>query len=226
MQFDIRQRPDFAIVRFTFDQPGEQVLVEASAMVARDTAMEMKTQMQGGLAGSLKRKLLGGESVFQNTFTSTAPGQTLWVAPGPDGDLESYLLDPSRNILMSSGAFIACAPSVELDTKWGGAKGFFSGSGLFLLRAHGVGPVFFSAYGGIHCVDIGAAGYICDTGHIVAFEGTLEYNVRGLGGLGGMVMGGEGLVAEFRGQGKLWIATRQPRGIARFLLPFRPKKSN
>ena len=45
---------------------------------------------------------------------------------------------------------------------------FFSGASLFLLKCDGHGPLFFSSYGGIHAVDIGPAGYICDTGHVVA----------------------------------------------------------
>ena len=75
MQYDILEKPDFSLVRVAFHQPGESLLVEAAAMVAKDSALEMRTQMQGGLLGAAKRKLLGGESVFQNTFTATAPGQ-------------------------------------------------------------------------------------------------------------------------------------------------------
>ena len=226
MQFDIRQRPDFSIARIQFDQPGEQMLVEASAMVARDTGIEMKTQMQGGLGSAMKRKLLGGESIFQNTFTASAAGESLWVAPGPDGDMESLVLDGTYPLMMSSGAFIASAPTVTLDTKWGGGRGFFSGTGLFLLKAEGQGPIFFGCYGGLHAVDVGPEGYICDTGHIVAFTGGLDYNVRTVGGLMGFMASGEGLVAEFRGQGRLWISTRNPGSLARFLHPFRPVKSS
>lgn len=226
MQYEIRQRPDFSIARIQFDQPGEAFTVEASAMVAHDAGLDMKTQMQGGLGGALKRKLLGGESVFQNTFTSTAPGQVLWVAPGPDGDMEQWVLDGQTPLMMSSGAYVAAAPSVELDTKWEGAKGFFSGSGLFLLKAVGQGPVFFAAYGGIHAVDVGPEGYICDTGHIVAFTAGLNYQVKPVPGLKSFFGSGEGLIAEFRGQGRLFISTRNPTGLARFLYPFRPKKSN
>jgi len=74
MRYELLEKPDFTMVKVTFDQPGEQMLCEASAMVARDSRVEMKTSMQGGLLGAAKRKLLGGESVFQNTFTATAPG--------------------------------------------------------------------------------------------------------------------------------------------------------
>src|SRR5688572_32173379 len=135
MRYDLLQKPDFTLVRVVFDAPGEQMLAESSAMVARDHAVDMKTQMQGGLLSAAKRKLLGGESIFQNTFTATAPGQRLWLAPGPEGDVEVVQCDGVTPIFLSSGAFLASAPSIQLDTKWGGAKGFFSGAGLFLLKA-------------------------------------------------------------------------------------------
>jgi uncharacterized protein (TIGR00266 family) len=185
----------------------------------------MKTQMQGGLLGAAKRKLLGGESVFQNTFTATAPGQQLWFAPGPEGDLEVVEMDGRTPIFLSSGAFLASAPTVQLDTKWGGAKGFFSGTGMFLLVAQGTGPLFFCAYGGIHAVDVGPAGYICDTSHIVGFTGGLQYTVNKVGGMKSLFFSGEGLVCNFQGQGRLWISTRNPSGLVSFVHPFRRVQS-
>jgi uncharacterized protein (TIGR00266 family) len=226
MRYEILEKPDFSIIKVTFDQAGEQMLVEPSAMIARDTAIDMKTQMQGGFLAAAKRKMLGGESVFQNTFTATAPGQTLWLAPGPEGDLEVVTLDGSTPVFLSSGAFLASTPSIQLDTKWGGARGFFSGAGLFLLKAVGQGPLFFSCYGGIHAVDVGPAGYLVDTSHIVGFTAGLEYTVQKLGGLKSLFLSGEGLVCHFRGQGRLWLSTRNPGALASFLHPFRPVNSS
>ncbi len=226
MQYNLLQKPDFSMVKIQFDQPGEQILVESSAMVAKDSAVEMKTQLQGGLLGAMKRKMLGGESLFQNTFTSTQPGQTLYLAPGPEGDVEVVHCDGQTPIMMSSGAFLASSPSVTIDTKWQGAKGFFSGGSLFLLKATGTGPLFFCCYGGIHAVDVGPSGYICDTSHIVAFTGGLDFNVTKLGGLKSLFLSGEGLVCHFRGQGRLWMSTRNPSSLAAFIHPFRPVQSN
>jgi uncharacterized protein (TIGR00266 family) len=227
VQSEIRHNPDFGLVRVTFDQPGEQVITEAGAMVARDTAIDMKTNMQGGLGGALKRKLLGGESLFQNTFTATAPGQTIWIAPPSEGAVEVIHLQPGMEIFMQSGAYLASTPGVTLDTKWQGAKGFFSG-GLFLVRAYGQGQIWFSSYGGLHAVDIGQqySGYVCDNSHMVAFTAGLQYNVNKLGGLKSLFFSGEGLVCNFQGQGRLWMQTRNPGSLASFLHPFRPVKSN
>jgi len=221
MRYELKDKPDFTVVHVGFDSPGEQILVESSAMVARDGGVQMQTQMKGGLLAAAKRKMLGGESIFQNTFTATQPGQDLWLAPGPEGDVEALELDGSYPVMLSSGAFLASAPSVNLDTKWGGAKGFFSGQGIFLLKAEGTGPLFFASYGGIHPVDVGPEGYICDTSHIVGFTGGLTYNVTKVGGMKSLFFSGEGLVCRFSGQGRLWIATRNPGALASFLDPYR-----
>jgi uncharacterized protein (TIGR00266 family) len=226
MHYEILEKPDFSLVKIVFQSAGEQMLVESAAMVARDSAIEMKTAMQGGLLGAAKRKLLGGESIFQNTFTATAGDQQLWIAPGPEGDVQALELDPAMPVLLSSGAFLASGTGVKLDTKWGGAKGFFSGAGLFLLKAEGQGPLFFCAYGGIHPVDVGPAGYICDTSHIVGFTAGLTYDVTKLGGMKSLFFSGEGLVCRFRGQGRLWISTRNPSGLVGFVHPFRRVSSN
>ncbi len=222
MQTELRHNPDFGVVRVTFHQPGEQVITESGAMVARDSAIDMKTNMQGGLGGALKRKLLGGESLFQNTFTATAPGQTLWIAPAAEGTVECIDLQPGMELFLQSGAYLASTPGVVLDTKWQGAKGFFAG-GLFLLRAYGQGQIWFSSYGGLHTVDIGTQypGYICDNSHMVAFTIGLQYQVKKLGGLKSLFFSGEGLVCEFGGQGRLWMQTRNPSSLATFLHPFR-----
>ena len=78
-----------------------------------------------------------------------------------------------------------------------------------------------------HAVDLGAQynGYICDTGHMVAFTQGLSYTVNKVGGMKSLFLSGEGLVCTFKGQGRLWMQTRNPGGLASFLHPFRPVKS-
>jgi uncharacterized protein (TIGR00266 family) len=221
VQYQIVQKPDFSSVRIAFDQAGEELVTESAAMVARDTDLRMVTAFQGGILAAAKRKLLGGESLFTNTFTATAPGQTLWLSPSAEGDVEVIEMNGSFRMFLSSGAFLAAAPSVTIETKWQGARGFFSGAGLFLLSASGYGPLFFAAYGGIHAIDVGPAGYICDTGHVVAFTGGLSYEVSRVGGLKSLFFSGEGLICRFSGQGRLWVSTRNPGSLVSFLQPFR-----
>jgi uncharacterized protein (TIGR00266 family) len=226
MRYEMLDKPDFAMVKVTFEQPGEQMVVEAAAMVARSSAMTMETNMRGGLMAAAKRKLLGGESVFQNTFTAQQAGETLYFAPAPEGDVEVLELDGQQPLFMSSGAFLGAAPAIQLDTKWGGTKGFFSGTGMFLLKAEGTGPLFFSCYGGLHAVDVGPAGFLCDTSHVVAFTGGLSYDVTKVGGIKSLFLSGEGLVCNFQGQGRLWMSTRNPAALASFVHQYRPVKNS
>jgi uncharacterized protein (TIGR00266 family) len=216
----ILQKPDFGLLRVEFEAAGESMVAESGAMVARSTGVQMKTSMRGGLLGAAKRKLLGGESLFLNTFTSSAPGETLYLAAAPEGDLVHQRIEAGRPLFVQSGSYLAGGPGVQIDTKWQGLRGFFSGEGLFLLKIGGEGDVFLSSYGGIHEVDV-SRGYVCDTGHVVAFTDGLDYRVRSVSGLKGLFFSGEGLVCEFSGNGRLWIQTRNPASLAMFLHPFR-----
>lgn len=209
-------------------QANQTVLVESGAMAAMDSCIQMKSKVQGGLMQGLGR-MLGGESLFISEFTAQGkPGQ-LYISPGVPGDIQHYVLHGNGLMVQSSG-FVAASPTVQIDTKFQGFKGFFSGESLFLLRATGQGDIWFSSYGAI--VEIPVTGdYVVDTGYIVAFEDTLNYNVEMLGGLSfrGLrtgILGGEGLVCRFRGQGRLWIQSRELYGLINFLNPFRPVKSS
>ncbi|WP_437597012.1 TIGR00266 family protein [Sorangium sp. So ce590] len=223
MRDEIRDNPEFGVLHVTFEHAGEQIIAESGAMVARDAAIDMKTSLQGGLASALKRRLTAGESLFQNTFTATAPMQSMRLAPAPEGSVERIVLRSGMEVFLQSGAYLASTPGITLDTKWQGAKGFFAG-GLSLLRAYGEGLIWFSSYGGIHAIDVGRQheGYICDNTHLLAFTEGLRYQVRKLAGLKGLFLSGEGLVCEFQGHGRLWLQTRNPGALSAFLHPFRP----
>ncbi len=223
--YEIQHSPAYASLRIDL-QANQTVLVEAGAMAAMDPWIKMKSKVQGGLMKGLGR-MLGGESLFISEFTAEGkPGQ-LYVSPGVPGDVQHYYLNGNGLMVQSSG-FVASSPTVEIDTKFQGFKGFFSGESLFLLRATGRGDIWFSSYGAV--VEIPVAGdYVVDTGYIVAFEDTLKYNVEMMGGLSfrGLktgLLGGEGLVCRFRGQGRLWIQSRELYNLINFLNPFRPTK--
>jgi uncharacterized protein (TIGR00266 family) len=222
MRHEIRNNPEFGVLRVMLERPGEQIIAESRAMVARDAAVDMKTNVQGGLGSALRRRLLAGESLFQSTFTATAPMQSVWIAPAPEGAVERLTLHAGMEIFLQSGAYLASTPGIAIDATWHGAKGFFAG-GLTLLRAYGEGLLWLGAYGAMHAIDIGRehAGYVCDTTHLTAFTAGLEVRVRRLGGVKGVFLSGEGLVCELGGHGRVWLQTRNPGSLAGFLHPFR-----
>jgi uncharacterized protein (TIGR00266 family) len=225
MQYRIVDAPDFGMLDITFDA-GERVVAESGAMVAMGAHVDVTTAMRGGLLQAAKRKVLGGESIFQNTFTAKAPAQRLLLAPPPEGDLRSMELAPGQSFFLQSGAYVAhIGDRLTLDTKWGGVKSFFSGVGLFMLRIVGPGTLFYASYGALHEVPVGPQGFTADTGHIVGFSEGIDYSVRPFGGFKGFFFSGEGLVCDFRGAGSVFLQTRDPSSLAGFLQPFRPVKA-
>ena len=223
MKFEILDAPDFGCLRVRFEGAGEQVVAEAGAMVSMSSGLKLETKARGGLLAAAKRSVLGGESFFQNSFTSTAGGQELVLASGMEGDLREHALDVGQSFFLTGGNYLAhVGERFTVDTQFGGVKGLFSGTGLFLLRLSGPGTVFFNAYGALHEVNVGAAGYVVDTDHIVAFSDSLRYELRRFNGTKGLFASGEGFVCHFSGEGKLWLQSRSPRSLARFLNPFRP----
>ena len=220
MQHEIKSKPDFAFLSLRLDK-GEQVVAESGSMVGMSTDLGLDTQMKGGLGGALKRAL-GGESLFMNTYTARADNQRLDLAPATPGDVEHLSLD-GGSVLVQSGSYMSSALGVEVDSKWTGARGFFSGEGLFMLRCTGQGDLWISSYGAISRVDVDGS-YIVDTGHIVAFDDSLRYELKSIGGLKSLLFSKEGVVCEFSGEGRLWIQTRCSVPLVGFLHPFRSIK--
>ncbi|MEQ8755106.1 TIGR00266 family protein [Coleofasciculus sp. G1-WW12-02] len=227
ISYKIEHSPSYASLVLNL-KTNETVLVESGAMAAMDTCIKMKSRAKGGLMKGLGR-MVSGESFFISEFTAEGKSGELYVSPGVPGDICHYYLQGNGLMIQSSG-FVAASPTVEIDTKFQGFKGFFSGESLFLIRATGTGDIWFSSYGAI--IEIPVAGdYVVDTSYIVAFEDTLNYNVEMLGGLSfrGLrtgLLGGEGLVCRFNGEGRLWVQSRELYSLINFLNPFRPTKSN
>jgi uncharacterized protein (TIGR00266 family) len=169
--------------------------------------VQMATSTHGGFLKGLKRSI-GGESFFVNDFSSPTGG-VVAVAAALPGDMSVVTLDGSGALLVQSGSWIASETTVEVDAKWGGGKTFFSGEGLVLLRCTGRGQLLMSAYGAIRPYSLGTGETMTlDTGHVVAFDDTVQYTVRKAGGWKSTILGGEGLVTDFIGPGRLWLQTR------------------
>lgn len=220
MQVNIIGAPDYAMAEVDL-AANEQVQVESGSMMAMTPNLTLETKAKGGILSGLKR-MVGGESFFMNTYTAQgAPGRIM-IAPAVPGDMRHVQLNGGE-FYIQSGSYVASSPAITLDTKWGGAKTFFGGEGLFILKASGTGDVLFGSFGAIHEVSVNGA-YTVDTGHIVAFEAGLQFNVRKVGGLKSLFLSGEGLVCDFRGSGKLYIQTRKPGSFVHWIHQFRRVK--
>ncbi len=145
-KFEVKYGPAYALGVIGLDG-GEQVQAVTGAMVSMSAGITIETGMKGGLMAGLKRSVLGGESFFVKTFTASQPGEVT-VSPPLPGDMIATELS-EKDLLVHSGSFLAANSEVQIDTKWGGAKTFFSGEGLFLVKLSGHGTVMVSSYGAI-----------------------------------------------------------------------------
>lgn len=206
---EIGYRPAHSLAKVTL-QPNESIVAESGAMVGMSTNVHMQTQSQGGVMGGIKR-LFGGESFFRNTFTAqNGPGEVLFAQP-LCGDMTTLAMTPNGYFIQSS-AYIASTPDVVTETQAGGFKGFFSGAGVFILKATSQQPgqVIVGAFGGLQEL-VCDGNLVIDTGHLVAWDATLTYKI-GKSGAGWIAswLSGEGLVCHFQGQGRIWIQSRNP----------------
>jgi uncharacterized protein (TIGR00266 family) len=225
MQVEILYKPSYSMADVKLAS-GEQISVEAGSMVAMSTDMQVQTKMKGGLMKSLARSVLGGESFFINTYQAGGNGGEIQLAPTLPGDVFTMELS-GETYLVQSGSFLASAESVQTDTKWGGAKTFFGGEGLIMLRCSGSGTLILSSYGAIHELELAAGeSFTVDTGHLVAFSENIGFNVRSVGGLKSTIFGGEGLVVDMSGPGKVLLQTRSVGAFLDWLIPRMPKTKN
>ncbi|HUT78367.1 MAG TPA: TIGR00266 family protein [Polyangia bacterium] len=228
MQQKIEFAPAFAMATIDL-APGEAITVEAGSMVGMSDGLQIKTHIGGTKSGffgvilnflsALVRKLLGGETLFVNTY-SPPEGQAgqVMVAPALSGDIIHYPLDGTRSLMVQASSYLACAGDVKVTTKFGGLKSFFSGEGAFWLLCSGTGDLWINCYGAIHKIEVDGS-YIVDTGHIVAFDDTLDYKIKGAGSFKSTLLSGEGLTCHFSGQGNLFIQSRNLGAMVHWITP-------
>ena len=207
-------------------QPEQSIAAEAGAMVSMSSNIDLYSEMKGGVFGALK-SAVGGESAFVSTFTARGGPGEVTLAPGAPGDVAGIEMQ-NQTFMVQSSSYLAGDSTLLVDTKFGGAKSFFGGEGLFVLQVSGMGLLLVSSFGAIHRKVLRPGEqYVVDTGHLVAWEGHMQYNLRkaAKSGFFRSFLSGEGMVAEFSGPGEILIQTRNLAAFAGLLKPFFPTQS-
>ena len=203
----------------------QSISAEAGAMVSMSGNVDLTAEMKGGVFGALKRAV-GGESAFVSTFTAKGGPGEVTFAPGAPGDVAGIEMQ-NQTFMVQSSSYLAGDTTLVVDTKFGGSKSFFGGEGLFLLQVSGTGLLLVSSFGAIHRRTLRQGDlYVVDTGHLVAWESHMQYNLRKASKSGYLrsFLSGEGMVAEFSGPGEILIQTRNLAAFAGLLKPFFPNQ--
>ena len=210
---------DLQFVEVELD-PMEAVVAEAGGMMFMEDGIQMETifgdgsPQQKGFLGSLMgagKRLLMGESLFMTVFQNQGVGKkhVAFGAPYPGKIIPVRLSELGGELLAQKDAFLCAAKGVSLGiafTKRFGA-GLFGGEGFILERLQGDGLAFLHAGGTIYERTLAAGEVIrVDTGCIVAFLPTVDYDIQYIGSIKSGLFGGEGFFfATLRGPGKIWL---------------------
>jgi uncharacterized protein (TIGR00266 family) len=209
---------DMQIVEVELD-PGETVIAEAGAMNYMEDQISFEAKMgdgskpHQGLFGKLLdvgKRALTGESIFMTHFTNQGMGKkrVSFAAPYPGKIICIDLKDHNQSILCQKDSFLCAAlgtnVSIAFQRKLG--TGFFGGEGFILQKLSGDGKAFVHAGGTIVRKELQGETLRVDTGCIVAFEESINYDIQMAGGLKSMIFGGEGLfLATLSGFGTVWL---------------------
>jgi uncharacterized protein (TIGR00266 family) len=224
MDVTLQHQPAFTLATVKL-APNEAIKVEPGAMISHTDGLATETKVDGGFFGGLKR-MVAGESFFQNTWKAPAQGGEITLAPALMGDMRTLEVGGS-DLLIASGAYVASEFGVTMDASWGGAKGFFGGGGLILLRVTGRGKLIISSYGAIFERTLAAGErYVVDTAHIVGLDASIQFSVAKSGSWTSALLGGEGLVCHLTGPGRVLMQSRSTEAFLGWLIPKLPTKSN
>jgi uncharacterized protein (TIGR00266 family) len=209
---------DMQFVEVELD-PNEAAIAEAGAMMYMDEGIEIQTifgdgQQQGGVFGALMgagKRLLTGESLFMTVFWNKGGGKrrVAFGAPYPGRIQPIHLAEVGGELIAQKDSFLCAAKGVSLGIAFQKkiGVGLFGGEGFIMQRLQGDGYAFLHA-GGAHLERTLSAGETLrvDTGCIVAFQPSINYDVQLVGGVKTALFGGEGLfLATLRGPGKVWL---------------------
>ena len=219
--------------------PDETVIAEAGAMVYMDSSIDFESKMGDGsnpnqsFFGKLLSagtRMLTGESVFMTHFTHRGHGKAkvAFAAPYPGTVIPIDLSEMQQgSITVQKDAFLCAAlgtkVSITFNRKLG--SGLVGGEGFILQKLEGDGRAFIHAGGTLIEKELNNETLKVDTGCVVAFEPSIDFDVQRAGGLRSMVFGGEGLfLATLSGTGKVWLQSMPLRKLIAAIAPYSQNK--
>ena len=210
---------DMQFVEITLD-PQEAVIAEAGSMMYMTQGIQMETQFGDGSqqgAGffdkvlSAGKRVLTGESLFMTIFTcrSAAREKVAFAAPYPGKIVPVDLAQIGGQLICQKDAFLCAAKGISIGISFSRkiGRGLFGGEGFILQKLEGDGLAFMHAGGTITSRELGAAETLrVDTGCLVAFQPSVNYDIQFTGGIKNTLFGGEGLfLATLTGPGKIFL---------------------
>ncbi len=231
IDYDIKGT-DVQLVEIELD-PGETVIAEAGAMLYMEEGIQFETRLgdgstpdQGFLGKLLSAgsRMITGESLFITHFTHRGrnKGHVAFSAPYPGTIIPLDIKELGGSVIVQKDAFLCAALGTKLsiffNKRFG--SGMFGGEGFILQRLDGDGKAFIHAGGTVIEKQLKNETLRVDTGCVVGFETSIEFDIQQAGNLRSMFFGGEGLfLATLSGTGKIWLQSMPIKKLIRALMP-------
>ncbi len=224
---------DIQVVEIELD-PNETVIAEAGSMLFMEDGITFETKMgdgsqpdQGFLGKLLQAgsRMVMGESLFMTHFTNrgVSKRKVAFAAPYPGTIMPVNLASIYGNtLIVQKDAFLCAALGTKLSIQFNQrlGAGFFGGEGFILEKVQGDGMAFIHSGGVVIERTLNNETLRVDTGCVVGFEPSINFDIQRAGGLRSMVFGGEGLfLATLRGSGKVWIQSMPISKLVQRLAP-------
>lgn len=214
-------------VEVTFDQAGESMYTQSGGMAWMSEGVAMDSNMRGGLGKSIGR-MFSGESIFMATYRAERPGASIAFASTVAGEVLPVDIGACGGLIAQKGAFLCAQNTVELSVAFTKklSAGFFGGEGFILQDIHGTGMAFLEIDGN-KVEKVLAPGEVLkvDTGNVVAFEKTVNYEIETVKGLKNIFFGGEGLfLTKLTGPGRVILQTQNFNEFAGRIIRMIPSK--
>lgn len=216
--------------------PEETAVAESGAFMMMDDGISMETifgdgsrQGKGGIFGKLLsagKRVLTGESLFMTAFTNTGQGKrkVVFASPYPGKVIPLDLARLGGKMICQKDSFLCAAKGVSVGIEFQRrlGTGLFGGEGFIMQKLEGDGLAFVHAGGHIVEKDLQPGDLLkVDTGCLVAFTPSVDYDIQFVGGIKNTFFGGEGLFfATLRGPGRVWIQTLPVSRLASRILSY------
>ncbi len=227
MRIEILGQGTFESALITLN-PGESFRSESGAMfrASENIDIDVTTESggKGGFFAGIKR-MLAGENFFFSTYkVKNDRSGEVGIAPTHAGQLRVVTLTDDVAWLCTGGSYLGSTMGLVVDTRFQGLKGFFSGESISFVHVSGRGHMLVGAFGRVIDLDVEDE-LTVDTGHVVAFEETLDYTI-GKAGKSWLQtwLAGEGLVIHFKGQGKVLVQSHNLKEFGKELGPMLPPR--
>ena len=214
-------------VEILFEQKGESMYTQSGGMAWMTEGISMDSNMKGGLGKAFGR-MFSGESLFMATYTAERSDTMIAFASTVAGEILPVNLNERGGMICQKGAFLCAEESVNLEVTFSKkiSAGLFGGEGFILQKITGSGMVFLEVDGNKVEKEL-APGEVLkvDTGNVVAFDESVQYEIETVKGLKNIFLGGEGLLlTKLTGPGRVVLQTQNFNEFAGRIARFIPGK--